>query len=130
MLFCVILIVCDESAAISLSVFQWVNHKAVQHHDLAVFRGVLPCCVFVLVHLGLIDDGGGDHLSAVCHDEQIAPFQSGLRRFPGGIDAANPADGGKPLFLAVMDAVVNFLNAVDVTFLRFLHDHGCFLLFA
>ena len=126
----VVLIKGDESAAIALAALQGVNHKAVQHHDLVIFRGVLPCCVFVLVHLGLVDDGGGNYISVIQHDEQIAPFQSGLRRFPGGVDAANPADGGKPLFLAVMNAVVNFLDAVDVTFLRFLHGHGCFRLFA
>ena len=122
-LFCVILIVCDESAAISLSAFQWVNHKAVQHHDLAVFRGVLPCCVFVLVHLRLVDDGGGNYISVIQHDEQIASLQSGFCRFPGGVDAANPADGGKPLFLAVMNAVVDFFDAVNVSFLCFPYIH-------
>ena len=111
----VVLIKRDKIPAITLAAFQGVNHETVQHHDLPVFRGVLPCCVLVFVHLNLVDHRGGDHIPAVCHDEQIAPFQSGFRRFPGGVDAADPADGGKTLFLAVVNAVVDFFDAVDVT---------------
>lgn len=104
----------DELGAVAVAGGLGVDHQGVQHHHLLIGGGMLPGRALVDIHLLLVDDGGAHHLAIGFGHEEIAAGQGSLGSLAGGVDAADPADGGQSLLLGGVDGIVDISNGGDV----------------
>ena len=91
-----------------------VHHQGVEDED--GVRGVVPAPggVGVDVHLRLVDLGGGDDAALLLGDVQAVGLERVDSGLAGGVDGADPAEGGAAGFLLGVDGVIDGGDLVQV----------------